>query len=180
MTDHVMIDIETLGNGNEAALLSIGACKFDPNNPRKKIEDSFYVAIDPATCQAYGLKIDATTVMWWMDDQRNEARSRLMADDRTDLATALEGFSMWFGNKSMPVWGNGATFDNVIMRSAYAKIGDEAPWKFWDDRCYRTLKNFATGIKLSRVGTYHNALDDAISQALHLQQIAYSLRIKVS
>lgn len=173
MTTHVMVDIETLGKNNDAVILSIGACKFDPMGD--SIIDSFYVAIDPATCVANGLKMSVSTVMWWMDDQRDEARSRMMGEERLDLATALYGFSSWFGAESLPLWGNGATFDNVILRNAYAALGEEAPWMFWDDRCYRTFKNLAPGIKITRIGTYHNALDDAISQAKHMQTIVAHL-----
>jgi len=176
---HVMIDIETLGTSTEAVIISIGACKFDPNNHRTKIEDSFYVAIDPTSCTNAGLKIDASTVMWWLSSDQDSARAQMMKDERLDLWTALDGFKQWFGNESLPVWGNGATFDNVIVRAAYQKVGEAAPWQFWHDRCYRTVKSMAPDVKLVRMGTHHNALDDAISQAQHLRKIVYQTRIKV-
>ena len=69
----------------------------------------------------------------------------------------------------MPVWGNGATFDNVILSNAYKAAGMEQPWKFWDDRCYRTVKGLLPDIKIERLGTHHNAVYDAMSQARHLQ-----------
>ena len=47
--EHVMLDIETLGKRHNAALLSIGATKFDPFTD--KIIDTFYVAADPESCQ---------------------------------------------------------------------------------------------------------------------------------
>lgn len=178
MADHVMIDIETLGTGNEAALLSIGACKFNASDPTIPITDSFYVAIDPVSCQALGMKIDAATVMWWLDDARAEARSQMMKENRIDVVSALDGFKQWYGYESLPTWGNGATFDNVVMRSAYAKLGEEAPWKFWHDRCYRTMKSLGIDIRMDRVGVHHNALDDAISQAQHLQKLAAHLRLE--
>ena len=31
MSEHVMIDLETLGKGSHAAIWTIGAVKFDPN-----------------------------------------------------------------------------------------------------------------------------------------------------
>ena len=176
---HVMIDIETLGTNNEAVILSIGACKFEPNNHRAKIKDSFYVAIDPTTCTNAGLKMDAATIMWWLDSEQDSARAQMMKDQRLDLSSALDGFSAWFGDTTLPVWGNGATFDSVILRTAYQKVGEAAPWQFWHDRCYRTIKSLAPDVKLVRVGTHHNALDDAISQAQHLQKIVYQTRIKV-
>jgi exodeoxyribonuclease VIII len=44
----------------------------------------------------------------------------------------------------------------------------DAPWPFWKDKCYRTVKGIWKDIKLDRVGTHHNALHDAESQAEHL------------
>lgn len=174
MRTNVMVDIETLGKGNNAVILSIGAVKFDPWG--HNVEESFYVAIDPESCQAHGLKLDASTVMWWMQDERSAARTLMVKDKRVNLADALYGFTDWFG-EDKPVWGNGATFDNVILTSAYSACAIERPWQFWNDKCYRTVKCMASSVKLVREGTYHNALDDAISQAKHLQKLYFSLRI---
>jgi hypothetical protein len=174
MTTDVMLDIETLGKGNNAVILSLGAVKFSPWG--HGIDDSFYVAVNPESCQALGLALDASTVMWWMADERTEARSKMVKEDRVDLVEALYGFNDWFGDDK-PVWGNGATFDNVIMSSAYKACSIERPWKFWNDKCYRTVKGMAPSVKLVREGTYHNALDDAVSQAKHLQKLYFALRI---
>ncbi len=173
--EHVMLDIETLGKGNNACILSIGAVKFNPFT--NTIYDSFYVPVDPESCQALGLKIDASTVMWWLAPERDEGRTAMADEVRVDLPSALYGFVDWFG-EDKPVWGNGSTFDNVIMSNAFAACNIDQPWKFWNDKCYRTLKGQAKSIKLKREGTYHNALDDAISQAKHMQAIVEYLGLK--
>lgn len=166
---HVMLDLETWGTGVSAVPIAIGACKFDADT----IIDNFHVAIDPASAQALGLKIDANTILWWMDPERDEARRRWLGMQRVDLASALTGFSEWLGTGTMvtAIWGNGSTFDNVILRTAYEVAGIEYPVRFWQDYCYRTVKQ-TTDIELVREGTHHDALDDAISQAKHLQRIA--------
>ena len=66
------------------------------------------------------------------------------------------------------VWSNGAGFDNVVLSSAFRRIGMEQPWPFRNDRCYRTMKAQHPEVKMQRVGTHHNAVDDAESQARHL------------
>lgn len=167
MTVNVMVDIETLGTGNDALILSIGAVKFVGDS----IIDRFHVAINPADAQNYGLKIDAATVMWWMSPERDEARKQLVACDKVDLYEALAGFAEWYGTESLPTWGNGATFDNVILRNAFTKARVECPWKFWHDRCYRTFKCEHPIPAEPRQGTHHNALDDAEYQANHLIKI---------
>jgi hypothetical protein len=170
MSTHVMIDIETMGTSNEAAIISIGAVKFDPM--ADGVIDSFYVPVTLLSSVAAGLKIDAKTVMWWMKPERAEARDQLVADgSAVDLYSALDGFATWFGPDSLPTWGNGATFDNVILRNAFAKCGMECPWGYTHDRCYRTLRGLAPDMSVPREGTYHNALDDAIHQAKYMQLV---------
>lgn len=168
---HVMLDLETWGTGNKAMIVSLGACKFNETD----IVDRFHVGIDPVSCQRYGLEMGAQTILWWMDPARDEARRNWLSLDRIDLASALDGFAVWCGSGApvTAIWGNGSTFDNVILRSAYAATGLEYPVKFWQDQCYRTMKNRAPGVELVREGTHHNALDDAISQAKHLQRIIF-------
>jgi exodeoxyribonuclease VIII len=177
-----MIDIETLGTGPDAALLSLGAVKFNPSGDG--VIDAFYIRIDAASCEQFGLSIDAKTVAWWMSGDRRAARDALDATDPVDLPSALDGFAAWLGPDSMPVWGNGATFDNVIVRSAYDAIGMECPWKFWHDRCFRTYKNLAKHIAPPKAlmpadsAVPHHALFDAHLQALHMQVISEFLGVK--
>lgn len=173
--NHIMLDLETLGNGNDAVILSIGAVKFTAD----EITDRFHVAIDPLTCQLFGLKIDAATVMWWLDNERQEARDALLGNTQIDLPSALTGFAEWVGPESMPMWGCGSTFDNVIMRNAYKACGMVYPISYRHDYCYRTMKNLVAGIEVPRVGVHHDALDDAEYQATHLQAIARHVGIEL-
>ena len=69
---------------------------------------------------------------------------------------------------SIGVWGNGASFDNVILSESYYRAAILRPWPFWKDRCYRTIKTIYPDVELVRSGTHHNALDDARTQAEHL------------
>jgi hypothetical protein len=172
---HVMVDIETLGNGNDALILAIGACKFHPRGPGIE-PGAFYVKIDPESAVKAGGVMDASTVLWWMA-QGDAARKELTnPEGRVGMLKALNDFNRWVGG-DVPVWGNGATFDNVIIKSAMKRLGIEPCWKFWSDQCYRTLKTQFKHIKLERSGIAHSAIDDAITQAKHLQAIFRSLPV---
>lgn len=168
---NVMLDLETLSTHNFAVILSIGACKFEPQ--LDGISDSFYVRVDPESCQKIGLRIDAPTVMWWLSPERDEGRKKLLAppEERWDIHDALDGFAQWYGRDPLPTWGNGAGFDNVIIRNAFTLAGMECPWGFRDDRCFRTLKVMSGGLSVPHVGTAHDALDDAVHQAKLTQAI---------
>jgi exodeoxyribonuclease VIII len=168
----VMIDLETLSTESNACILSIGAARFFPRSTG--IMDHFEVFIDPASCTAKGLVIDADTVMWWMHGDQDAARKELMACPRLPLRTALLMFMEWLKG-DRPVWGDGATFDNVILRNAYKAAGLGVPWSYWNDRCYRTMKSQYPDVKMVRKGTHHSAAADAVSQAVHLQAIFKSI-----
>ena len=180
MSEQVMVDIETLGTDVDAVILSIGAVLFDPSRwTDKLIISSFEAHIDPADCQRLGMTIDANTALWWMDADRAEAREALLEHKHTwlDLWSALDQFHVWFGDQSMPVWGNGATFDNVILRNAFERCGRVVPWNFRHDRCHRTFKSLAPWIKPERTGTHHSAVDDAVYQTQQLKMVADELGI---
>jgi hypothetical protein len=171
MATEAMVDIETLGRSPYAPLLSIGACAFSFDD--KPIEDTFYVAIDITSSIELGLRPDGDTIKWWAQ-QEDAARSRAFNDpDAVTLPLALDAFTEWFNSRPMHVWGNSARFDLGLLEAAYKSCRKEVPWEWWKERCYRTTKSMpgAKAVPLQRFGTHHNALDDAISQAVHLREL---------
>jgi DNA polymerase III epsilon subunit-like protein len=168
-----MLDTETMGTGSYAAMVSLGAVRFDPNGKSVDITDSFYTAITLKSSMKAGLRVDADTIEWWLDPERAAARDAFLSVNKVDLDEALLGFSEWYGDDdTVPVWGNGATFDNVILSNAYQAVGIDRPWGYRADRCFRTIVNIVQPpVKKPPYGVSHHALDDAIAQALYLQKI---------
>lgn len=167
--NRVMLDLETMGNGADAAIIAIGAVRF---NVTDGVLDEFYVIVDLESSVAAGLKLDVSTVLWWME-QNDIARGQI-TQPGTPLKVALSRFASWVG-EGAEVWGNGAAFDNVILSNAFRMCKLERPWSYRNDRCYRTLKALYPGIKLDRFGVAHCAVDDARSQAAHLIEILKQL-----
>lgn len=162
--NNIMVDLETMGNNSKSAIVAIGAVRFG-----KTITDEFYKIVDLRSSLDVGLQVDADTILWWLK-QSNEARGEFDKPSLT-LPTALLDFSTWVGADPL-VWGNGAPFDNVVLSNAYDACEINRPWHYSADRCYRTVKDMYPNIKKSpRIGTHHNALDDAINQANHLIDI---------
>lgn len=187
MTTHCMIDLETLGTKNGSALLSLGAVKFSTTD--YSIWEQFYVRIDPKSCQQVGLGIDADTVAWWLHPDRALARDALLAEEPMDLHTALDGFADWYSTDlppvqgGIPTWGNGATFDNVLLRTAFERVGIDCPWAYYNDRCFRTLRALANREVWDAVtpaeGMAHHALCDAVYQARVMQVIVKNLGLAI-
>lgn len=167
----VMTDLETLGQRAGCVILSIGAVAFD--HKTEKLGPEFYQVVRVSSCEEAGLHINPETVAWW--ESQNPEAQKVLKQARAgrgnkSLTDSLELFNKYlhqFGPKSVKVWGNGSDFDNAILTNCYAAVGMKGGWEFWNNRCFRTLKGLAPSIKIERTGTYHNALDDAKTQALH-------------
>lgn len=169
MKNDVMLDLETLGTSARAVVTAIAAVRFDAQGVALK--DTFYVRLQVREQLKQGREIDPETVAWWLE-QTDEAARELWAKPRMPLGAALAAFTDWLGGDAREVrlWGNGAAFDNAILADCYRMVGAKQPWRFSNDRCYRTAKAGFEDIAV-RTGTHHHALDDAISQARHLGKI---------
>ena len=168
---HVMLDLETMGTGPQAAIVAIGAVAFDPTT--NSIQCSFYQKVDLNSSVELGGVMSADTVLWWMK-QDDEARHQFYFTG-IPLIDVLKRFEHWLSClapwEHRQIWGNGAAFDNVILAGALQRAKIQVPWSYKNDRCYRTLKALYPEVPYEQLGTEHNALDDARSQAIHLMQI---------
>lgn len=163
---NVMFDLETLASRADAAIVSIGAVKFQFSGG--PIVDTFKINIDAVSCKKFGLYIDKETIDWW-SKQSKEARNNWMKDP-VPVEYALNQFSEWYGPESLYTWSHGASFDQPILSFAYKKVLNKPePWKYWHGMCSRTVMNMS-GYNLKKEressGTYHDSLEDAKAQAL--------------
>jgi hypothetical protein len=164
----VMVDLETMGTGPDAAIIAIGAVEFDP--VAGDTGETFYEVVSLESSVQGGGVIDPSTVIWWLG-QSEDARSAVRAEG-VHINIALIRFAEWLGRRALAddlrLWGNGAGFDNVVLEAAYRRGLRHCPWHFWNNRCYRTMKGMYPDVRAVRSGTHHNALDDAMTQAQHL------------
>lgn len=182
MTTEVMIDLETMSLRPDAAIISIGAVKFDPNGIpgdimlNDKMEpDRFLMNVDLADCMRYGLNVDGHTVMWWM--QQSDAARVSVAADAKPLEHALASFHAWYGTMNLPTWCNHPEVDTAILKTAFLAGGyGTPPWKYNDTRDYSTVRSLFPEIEIEPPSLAHNALADAIAQATHLQKLFAALR----
>ncbi|HBW1982413.1 TPA: 3'-5' exoribonuclease [Klebsiella quasipneumoniae] len=177
---HVMVDLETMGKKHNAPIVAIGAVVFDPATG--SIGESFYKVVCLESSVNWGAVIDPSTVIWWLK-QSSVARSEIVNDDAIPLLDALLQFREFVsdnvagGSKKAQVWGNGASFDNSILRSSYDCIAEDYPWEYWNDRDVRTMVELGQAISFDPKtaipfeGSRHNALADAIHQARYVSAI---------
>ncbi|EOC5362745.1 3'-5' exoribonuclease [Escherichia coli] len=172
--DHLMIDLETMGKNPDAPIISIGAIFFDPQTGDMGPEFSKTIDLETA-----GGVIDRDTIKWWLKQSR-EAQSAIMTDE-IPLDDALLQLREFIDENSgeffVQVWGNGANFDNTILRRSYERQGIPCPWRYYNDRDVRTIVELGKAIDFDArtaipfEGERHNALDDARYQAKYVSTI---------
>lgn len=175
---HLMIDLETMGKNPDAPIISIGAIFFDPQTGDMGPEFSKTIDLDTA-----GGVIDRDVIKWWLKQSR-EAQSAIMTDE-IPLDDALLQLREFIDENSgeffVQVWGNGANFDNVILRRSYERQGIPCPWRYCNDRDVRTIVELGKAIDFDArtaipfEGERHNALDDARYQAKYVSAIWQNL-----
>ncbi len=172
----VMIDLETLGTTPGSRILSIGACFFNREGASK--DERFYAVLRQSDQIKKNMTTDPGTIAWW-NQQTDRAKEVLedahSQDESWEVAEALGLFTRFLNESSsselVRVWGNGAGFDNVLLWELYHRFDLVAPWKFYNDRCYRTLKNVFHWVPKLASEVSHHALEDAVAQAEHAAAI---------
>lgn len=191
----IMLDLETWGTKPGCDIRSIGACVFDPvaGTVHSELGDyQFYLATNnPAlapwnydlghhdgieTYRKYPLTRDPETVQWW-NNQSPEAQAAF--ENPVDLKKACNLFTSWIVNmfdhaptdgdfRTVCIWANDPHFDVSILAAVFDAVGLPVPWHYRSPRSMKTAIDMAglTPDEYCNYGTAHNALDDAIAQAM--------------
>ncbi|MBJ6543393.1 3'-5' exoribonuclease [Enterobacter hormaechei] len=177
---HLMVDIESMGKKPGAPIVSIGAVFFDPASGQTGPE--FYKVISLESAMEWGGVPDASTILFWMK-ATPEARSEIIMDHAIPLDDALLQFKDFIaenaanGKDTVQVWGNGATFDNVLLEDSYARTGISCPWKYWNNRDVRTIVELGKAVgytprhEIPFEGEPHKAISDARHQVKYVSAI---------
>lgn len=81
------------------------------------------------------------------------------------------------GPDSVQVWGNGATYDNVLLEAAYDRTAITCPWKFWNNRDVRTVVELGKAVgcepryEIPFDGEPRKAISDALHQVKYVSAI---------
>jgi hypothetical protein len=168
---HVSFDIETLHTRPDGVILSIAAAARVDGEVA-----TFYSHCNIESQTARVVSDD--TVAWWKKNPDLFAKTLTECKEAPDLSEVLGHLTVWYGSLGtdkdrLYPWGNGANFDIAFLEHAYSQCGYEPPWAFWMARDLRTVKHVAIEIgghePVKRVGTHHDARDDAITQLLEIE-----------
>lgn len=186
---HVMIDIETMAVGVDAAVISIGLAEFDPstNSILEKIElrNTF------GAQRGCGRKFDPETVEWWMQ-QEKAAQETLFVEPRFEegheMAQAMQDWLLaltpngWAGQDKVALWAKPPSFDIGILRDYFSSVSVQWWGRRRNEFCVRTTLMTAKAngwtdiLKMERAGVKHGALNDAIHQANQVMAVMERLK----
>lgn len=161
---HGMIDLETLGTGSNSVVVSVGLVAF--NISTGEILAELDIGLNLNQQIKTGGVIDGDTLEFHFA-QAPDSIQKMAQRKVLDVKEGLELISNFIkANNLTTIWGNGATFDNVILRNLYARHLKVFPLGFWTDRDLRTavdIYNIDVGA-VPFVGIRHYCLDDARHQ----------------
>ena len=178
MTTHAMIDLETLDVLPTAVVLTIGGCKFDPNNI-KDTTQHFYYRFNVDEQLAQGRTTSKDTLDWWAKQEQTVVDEALGDHDRTPVLTVLKKLNKWCVGVDT-IWCQGPAFDIVILEDMFRQNDHHLPWPFWKIKDSRTLFGIMpTDPRKEIKFQAHNALEDCKVQALCVQQTVKKLGLKL-
>lgn len=186
MSNYVMIDLETLDTKDSAIVLSVGACAFNDTalqtyNELRDSSNTFYAEFNISEQEQYGRTIGLDTLKWWLKQPnfklKSEEKESKFILPTTYFLNNLTHFTQTNGMDG--VWSNSPSFDMNILKSLYQSFNIEFNIDFrkWLD--FRTIKKITELLKFSSInflGTRHNALDDAINQALFTNHVLTNIK----
>lgn len=165
-----MLDIETLGFTHSCVVLTLGAVKFNPYDRQEPTSPLYFrINVDEQTLK--GRTVDDSTVEWW-GKQSPESQEEAMGDngDRISMDDATNQLSRYLVGVDK-IWAQGPLFDICILEHFYKMIGKPVPWQYWQIRDSRTVGDMGDYSAKTGNKDAHNALADAYSQAVGVQQI---------
>lgn len=157
MTD-IMIDIETLGRRNDAAIREVGLVAFKNDGT---ILDSVQLCVANGVWNTHHRTFCGETILWLMKEGSLDMSENCSSYEM--LTDKINEFFKKHNCKDSHVWSKGH-MDLEVIKDLYEELGKPLPWKFWQPRDMRTILDFCKDVIKCPNRPAHRAVDDAISR----------------
>jgi hypothetical protein len=174
---HCMIDLECLGTGYNAVILSIGAVVFDPyasdleaaqSNPDcEKTFSLMFERVDLDSCERLGMTIDEDTIKWWSKQNPEAIESAFSEENRKNMEDVLRELYI-FSRHCTKFWAKSPQYDCSILEHAAKAANIGVAWQYYQLRDVRTIEELS-GLESKSLNA-HDALGDAYNQAMIIQK----------
>lgn len=189
MSNHLMIDIETLGTSSDSIVLSVSGCIFniDSLQFKNEIENiSFNEYLNIYEQELINRKVDLGTLNWWISYQEKVSpnlKEFLSKKDFTPLSISLNNINEFIKKNNVTTfWANGPDFDISILRSLYNDCNIPFLINYSKTADVRTIKLIRSVLNMSKFEASnknkHNSLSDAINQALFVNETLIDIKLR--
>jgi hypothetical protein len=161
--NNIVIDIETLGRRNDAAITQIGIAAADS---KFELLSKSLIQIDPRVWNSCKRTFSGETILWWLNQKNGPVVNNQTLYSYQQAMDVLDKILASCG-KDIIIWTKG-TMDLFCIKDLYEHFDRELPWQFWQPRDIRTAKEFIKEWKTFE-NNNHNALDDALNQLRELK-----------
>lgn len=172
-----MIDIETLGQARNSAILSVGCVVFDPyTNDLEEFQldstanhtfTTLYSKVEVESCEKLGMIIEDDAMHWWAKQKPEIIEAAFSDGDRQPIEDVLKELFV-FSRHCTRFWAKSPEFDFIILEYAAKQANLGNPWQYHRCRDVRTIEEL-TGLSTKASNT-HDALGDAYNQAIIVQK----------
>lgn len=169
MTNHVMVDIETLSTDSDAVVLTVGAVKFNPysdEDPHSKTTwlPSLEKQLDNRR------SVSDSTLEWWAKQNKEVLERALSEDGRISLDEFFKSFNKYLVGAEK-VWCQGPQFDLVILEDLFKHFRHHRNWAYYQAMDSRTLFQLMPEDPRKKIEfDAHDAAEDAYVQAICVQK----------
>lgn len=172
-----MIDIETLDITPTAAVLTVGACKFDPYSSREPTHKQLWLPEIELQLSA-GRTASDETLAWWSKQDKHIREATFTEDGRMPLEQFFAELNKYLvGIKK--IWCQGPQFDMVIIDNLFNQFEHHRNWAHWQIMDCRTIFNMMPKDPRKEVQqNLHSADNDAYWQAVCVQKTYKAFGIK--
>ncbi len=162
-----MIDIETLGRKNDAAIREVGLVAFNPDG---EIISKRQFSVDPEVWNTCGRTFSGETILWLL--AHPDIDTDYNCHSYNELISNVSEFVTAHLTVDGHIWSKGH-MDLEVLKDLYEAINIPLPWLFWQPRDLRTILDL-TGD--NRIPQTHRAVEDALFQTKELLNAISSIK----
>lgn len=166
MKTNIVIDIETLGRRNDAAITQIGIVIADE---KFKALKSHLIQVAPESWNTCNRTFTGETLLWWSTQINSPLSNKYTAyvNGYSMLLPLLDDIIKEYNTDDSLIWTKG-TMDLFCLKDLYEYFDKELPWQFWQPRDIRTIKEAVKEWESTKFNS-HNALADALNELHELK-----------
>lgn len=167
---NIMIDIETIGRQNDAAIREVGLVAFNVDGT---IVSKRQLSVAPEVWNTCGRTFSGETVLWLL--AHPDIDTDYNCHSYSELISHVSEFVSSHLTVDCHIWSKGH-MDLEVLKDLYETINIPLPWLFWQPRDLRTILDL-TGD--NRGLQTHRAIEDAEFQIDLLIKALASIKAKL-